>query len=118
MKAMRKGRTATGFNPADLTRAIAKGGNAPRQMAQPVAPAKGVARPQAVGGLGKRMNRTSNARAGQTFREVKGTSKAGVAGTYHVYDGGRRVFVADAGAKPRKARARSFAKRAAATASG
>jgi hypothetical protein len=42
MKAMQKGRTGTGFNPADITRGIQKGGNAPRAMAQPVAPAKGV----------------------------------------------------------------------------
>jgi hypothetical protein len=112
MKAMQKGRTGTGFNPADITRGIQKGGNAPRAMAQPVAPTKGVAKPKLATGLSARVNRSGNARTGQTFREVKGTSKSGVSGTYHVYPGGKRVFVADEGAKPRQARARSFAKRA------
>jgi hypothetical protein len=112
MKAMQKGRTGTGFNPADITRGIQKGGSAPRAMAQPVAPTKGVAKPKVASGLSARVNRSGNARDGLAFREVKGTSKSGVSGTYHVYPGGKRVFVADEGAKPRQARARSFAKRA------
>jgi hypothetical protein len=95
---MQKGRTGTGFNPADITRGIQKGGNAPRAMAQPVGPAKGVARTNAkpkagLGGLARKLNRTGNARGGGAYREVAGISKAGVKGTYHVYPGDRRVFV-------------------------
>ena len=115
-KAMKRGRTATGFNPSDIMRGMQKGANGARKVLQPVAqaaPAKGSAAPMpAGGGLATKMNRTSNARAGGIYREVKGTSKSGVPGTFHVYAGGRRVFVADPGAKPRTAAARSFAKRA------
>lgn len=38
-------------------------------------------------------NKTSNARAGKTFRTYQGTSKSGKKGTYHVYADGQRVFV-------------------------
>jgi hypothetical protein len=93
LKAMKRGRTGTGFNPMDVQRQIAKGGNAPRKVHAPVA------KPEfAGGGLARRLNRTGNDRDGQIFRTVKGTSKSGVSGEYHVYAGGKRVFVADKGA--------------------
>jgi hypothetical protein len=106
MKAMQKGRTGTGHNPMDLQRAIAKGGDAPRKVHSPVGPAKGVSRPAApkpskLGGLARKLNRTGNARDGGIYREVRGVSKSGERGTYHVYPGDRRVFVADE-PKPRK----------------
>lgn len=112
MKAMQKGATAGGFNPMDVQRKIAKGGNAPRKMLQPVAraltppPSKGVARTPKAKGPGPfskfqlHKNTTGNERDGQTFRTVAGTSKSGQKGVYHEYAGGKRVFVAK-GPKPK-----------------
>jgi hypothetical protein len=52
MKAMQRGRTGTGFNPADITRGLQKGANGSRTMHAPVAPAKGIAaKPAAPSGM-------------------------------------------------------------------
>lgn len=117
LKAMKRGRTALGGNPMDVQRAIAKGGNAPRQMAKPVAPPKGkpAAAPATKGGFSKftlHKNATGNERDGQAFRTVAGISKGGAKGEYHVYGNGRRVFVAS------KATARFSAKAKAARGRG
>jgi hypothetical protein len=136
MKAMRRGRTATGGSPMDVQRAIAKGGDAPRTMHQPVktgdaamadaykekaATQRQVSRladrAQSVAEIGRarkgtrkpkapaaasgsnanfhkakgptEINRTGNARTDQMFKTV-----AGKGGVWHVYENGRRVFVA------------------------
>jgi hypothetical protein len=112
--AMKAGRSAFGQNPVDLTR---DAGKAAKRSFQPVGPTKGTkpplsakaAKPGAFSAFTLHKNATSNARAGQTFRTVAGTSKSGVEGNYHVYADGTRVFVADKGAKPLRQRARDMA---------
>jgi hypothetical protein len=136
MKAMQRGRTGTGGNPMDVQRAIAKGGDAPRTMHQPVKMSDAAAadaykqqastlrresrladRAQSVAAVGlarktmrkpkapaaspgsnanfhkakgpAEINRTGNARNDQMFKTVPGRG-----GEWHVYENGRRVFVA------------------------
>jgi hypothetical protein len=133
MKAMQKGRTGTGFNPADITRGIQKGGNAPRAMAQPVGPAKGIAakvdpaaavakRSAAAVASKRTAQATAPGKSNRNFFRAKspveknttGNSRAGQSfktvaakgGEYHVYENGDRVFVKKPSA------AATFAKRA------